>query len=214
MSDEPRAVSPGLHQVPAHDEIGTLACHWVDLPSIGPVRVQGTVPTDRPQYEQALADLYRAVLKRMRKDTEMTDDGDRPRQPALTHFPGPGSVSESGPTSPTSKAGPMSDLETLRSIAADVGVVVSEPCKVELGGDLAWLRMYLRFRSWAGACHLVRQMFLKMGRARYWAIWQCEGAISPVARRGLTARAALRRMLNDETLEACGTRSAFQRRRR
>ncbi|MER7500472.1 hypothetical protein AB0L05_27820 [Nonomuraea pusilla] len=94
----------------------------------------------------------------------------------------------------------------LRETAASLGLTVTEPYRVGLGWDLERLRMHLATgrwwtaprRNWRGVRFTLKMMLKSAGRRSWWGIWQCEGTLCLRARRGLTARAAERRMLDDE----------------
>lgn len=100
----------------------------------------------------------------------------------------------------------MSRNADLRRIADQLGLTVTEPYRVGLGWDLDRLRLHLRIgkgraaprRNWRGVRWTLKLMGGSARRRSWWGLWQCEGTISRHARRGLTARAAERRMLRDE----------------
>jgi hypothetical protein len=99
--------------------------------------------------------------------------------------------------------------DDLRRTAAALDLTVSAPYRVALGWELDRLCMYLAVGRWrhaprdwhAARCALAR-IVRRLPHRDAWGIWQCEGTLSPRARRGLTARAAERRMLRDEIHQA------------
>lgn len=98
----------------------------------------------------------------------------------------------------------------LRHIADQLGLTVSDPYRIGLGWDLDRLRTHLRIgkgrnaprRNWRGVRWTLKTMASSARHRSWWGLWQCEGMLSPRARRGVTARAAERRMLRDEITAA------------
>lgn len=97
-------------------------------------------------------------------------------------------------------------MTTLRETADALGLNVSQPYRVAIGWEVDQLCMHLAIgrwrtaprRNWRAARRSARRLLRRLSIRADWGIWQCEGTLSRRARRGLTARAAERRMLADE----------------
>ncbi|MET8866506.1 hypothetical protein ABZW11_26510 [Nonomuraea sp. NPDC004580] len=98
-------------------------------------------------------------------------------------------------------------MTTLRETGEALGLTVTKPYRIGLGWDLERLCTHLALfgrwraaphRNWRGVRYTLKLMAKSARRRSWWGIWQCEGSLGLNARRGLTARAAERRMLRDE----------------
>ncbi|GIH76160.1 hypothetical protein [Planobispora longispora] len=107
---------------------------------------------------------------------------------------------------------PSLTAETLRTTAEALGLTVSAPYRIGLGHDLDRLWLRIKQRNWGYARYTLRLMYHSARDGSWWGLWQCEGTLGLRARRGLTAAAAERRMLEDEIGEKLGYRSAYQQR--
>ncbi|MFI6819247.1 hypothetical protein ACIBG7_43150 [Nonomuraea sp. NPDC050328] len=106
-------------------------------------------------------------------------------------------------------------LDDLQRHALALGLKVSRPYRVALGWDLNRLAMDLAIgrwrraptRNWGRARRTLARLLRSARHRSYWAIWQCEEeTLGLSARRGLTARAAERRMLADAITHALSSR--------
>jgi hypothetical protein len=106
---------------------------------------------------------------------------------------------------------------TLRQTAKQLGLTVSEPYRVGIGWELHRLLMHLAIgrwktaprREWRAARRSAWRLLRRLPIRADWGIWQCEGTLGLPARRGMTARAAERRMLTDEINAALGWRRSI-----
>lgn len=74
--------------------------------------------------------------------------------------------------------------------------------KVGLGRDLDTMGHYLRNGEWRHAWRFARRVAPRVGTRSWWALWQCDDDTARFARRGFTARGAVRKMRRDATIHA------------